>query len=1104
MKKLLSVTILALSLSTVWGQGTVHVSNLSQTTDATPTLTFDISWTTPPSATPNHRDSVWLFADFRIVNPDGSTGSWTPATITTATITAGAGTLITSSLSGRGFFLDGHGLAPLNTTIRVTLDAPANTKFNACVYASDWPPNATLQSGGGYILKGTSPFTINNTITENSHTFGAGTCITTISDATGCPGFVVNPPFVPGSIAAGEAVCIGGTPTTISGIIPVSGGDNNLIYSWYKDGIEIPGATGADYTPPASVALTPGAYIYTRKVRDNTCNITPVASTGSWVLTVEEIPSLSLASGSNNQTVEHDSVITPIKYTATNTSGVILSAGGFSSGVSGSWANSTYTISGTPTGIGIYPYTITTTNAGCPNVSESGTITVTGSEYNCNLANITLGTVGFVSDVLDTVNGVILSAPVTASYCNKTSYNGGSNVDGPFNADCRKGDDDACGHYFSWCMVKHYADVLCPSPWRVPTHADFCKIATNSADSCVNTTEQHAGINGWLTCGHVSFTSISGEGTSGYYYSSDAYSATLAYFATVYNTFFNPPNGHSKRYATTLRCVRRDAPLWVTANETVCSGATPSAMTATPGGCTGTVSYQWQQSTDGNAFADIPTATADTYQPSAITQTTHYRVVATFAGTCGIQISRAVTKKVEALQTIILSTSETTICAGEVVLLTATGSSHSTSYSFNGDNWQPSSFTYVNVNATTTYTVKARTANSCESTAASVTVTALALPTFIPSEPLNRSACSGTAITLTITPEAGVTYTWSLYGGSSVTTGSSYVTTTAGDYIVMAENDNGCIAYSRRASVMIHPIPQVPPDPGLQTFCASANPKLSTLSNTLLWGAIRWYDVPSGGTSLLTNTLLVSGATYYAALISNYYDALISYYVCESTSRTPVTVSLTPSPTITRTGGGASQSIEQGIMSVNTIVYSATGATIALSSGSFPAGVTGSASGISYTISGTPTAATGAYPYTVSAAATANSCTAPASGTITVTAPSCTNCVHWRNSVCGIHWMTATHEPSSAVMYPGEMTYYDAQQACSDKGPGWHLPTLAQLECLCSHRNDADFPATYNHTYWTSTSGMDGGSIYYYGVNSSCYTNGSVPNYCCNYAKCVK
>jgi hypothetical protein len=120
-----------------------------------------------------------------------------------------------------------------------------------------------------------------------------GTCITSITDATGCLGFVVNSSVVTGAIpSTGETVCEGGAPATIVGIIPYGGGDGQLSYSWWKDGGLIPGATGANYTPPAT--LTYGVHTYTRRVNDQTCNLTPLASEGSRVLTVILDPTVTV------------------------------------------------------------------------------------------------------------------------------------------------------------------------------------------------------------------------------------------------------------------------------------------------------------------------------------------------------------------------------------------------------------------------------------------------------------------------------------------------------------------------------------------------------------------------------------------------------------------------------------------------------------------------------------------------------------------------------------------------------------------------------------------------------------------------------------------
>ncbi|MDR2358442.1 MAG: hypothetical protein LBD87_01400, partial [Prevotellaceae bacterium] len=73
-----------------------------------------------------------------------------------------------------------------NGTVTVTLgNVPA--KFNWCAYVSDYPPNAVI-NGNSYTLKGTPPFVVNGSSLGAGVTSYSGGCITSITDATGCPG----------------------------------------------------------------------------------------------------------------------------------------------------------------------------------------------------------------------------------------------------------------------------------------------------------------------------------------------------------------------------------------------------------------------------------------------------------------------------------------------------------------------------------------------------------------------------------------------------------------------------------------------------------------------------------------------------------------------------------------------------------------------------------------------------------------------------------------------------------------------------------------------------------------------------------------------------
>ncbi|MDR0695079.1 MAG: hypothetical protein LBF81_07260, partial [Prevotellaceae bacterium] len=103
----------------------------------------------------------------------------------------------------------------------------------------------------------------------------------------------VHPEFKPGAIATtGQAICIDGDPSVIGNGTSATGGNGTITYSWYINGSagSITGAAGATYDPPAGAATATGAFTYTRKAHNSTCNPGGVASTGSWVLTVHALP----------------------------------------------------------------------------------------------------------------------------------------------------------------------------------------------------------------------------------------------------------------------------------------------------------------------------------------------------------------------------------------------------------------------------------------------------------------------------------------------------------------------------------------------------------------------------------------------------------------------------------------------------------------------------------------------------------------------------------------------------------------------------------------------------------------------------------------------
>jgi hypothetical protein len=132
--------------------------------------------------------------------------------------------------------------------------------------------------------------------------------------------FIVNstlPAFTAGVIATtGETICSGGDPVVIGSSTAASGGDGTITYEWRANGTPIASANSATYDPPSGLTTTT---TYTRWAKDGTCNTTFTQSTGSWVVTVNPLPTASITS--NNSPVCAGDNVT---FTLVGTSGATV------------------------------------------------------------------------------------------------------------------------------------------------------------------------------------------------------------------------------------------------------------------------------------------------------------------------------------------------------------------------------------------------------------------------------------------------------------------------------------------------------------------------------------------------------------------------------------------------------------------------------------------------------------------------------------------------------------------------------------------------------------------------------------------------------------
>ncbi|MDR2361953.1 MAG: hypothetical protein LBD91_04415 [Prevotellaceae bacterium] len=185
----------------VFGQGrVVEIQNIAtHYTAMSLTVTFEAFWTTQLNSAERHLDTAWIFVDYAPIN-NNVVGRLRPAAITDAavTITTGSSNIVDPPgiTNARGFFLNGHGAVPFRATVAVTLSPDlGGTKFNGCIYATDYPPNATI-GAGVYDLHGTPPFVVNgDTPGDGVRTYTG--CINNLTDFHRLPGdrsFLKSPP----------------------------------------------------------------------------------------------------------------------------------------------------------------------------------------------------------------------------------------------------------------------------------------------------------------------------------------------------------------------------------------------------------------------------------------------------------------------------------------------------------------------------------------------------------------------------------------------------------------------------------------------------------------------------------------------------------------------------------------------------------------------------------------------------------------------------------------------------------------------------------------------------------------------------------------------
>jgi hypothetical protein len=296
----------------------------------------------------------------------------------------------------------------VSTTNTITLSSASgtnsqtickNSAITNITYSTTGSPTGATITGlpagiSGSFTSGTNIITISGTPTESGTftyyvTLTGGSCNANISGTiTVTATNTISLSSVIGTDS--QTLCIN---TPITSISYTTTGATGASFSGLPTGV-----SGSYSSNTVSISGTPsvsGTFNYTITL---TGGCGSVSTTGSIIVSAANTKTLSSAVGTDNQTKCVNTAITNITYSTTGATGI--SSLGLPAGVSANFSSNTITISGTPTGIGTFNYTITLTG-GCSNVTATGTITVvaaastptitnSGNSAVCSGSNVTL------------------------------------------------------------------------------------------------------------------------------------------------------------------------------------------------------------------------------------------------------------------------------------------------------------------------------------------------------------------------------------------------------------------------------------------------------------------------------------------------------------------------------------------------------------------------------------------------------------------------------------------------------------------------------------------------------------------------------------------
>jgi gliding motility-associated-like protein len=500
----------------------------------------------------------------------------------------------------------------------------------------------------------------------------SGACAATPSNTVR---ITVAPGLAAGTIGSNQALCAGATATPLSSDTLATGGQGTITYQWESSAdnvtwAAITGATGPTYAPGALSATT-----YFRRRASSGSGCAPVVSN---VVTITVAPALLAGTIGADQQLCPGATPAPL----TSTAGASGGSGGFTYQWQSSPDNSNWTNIAGATGLTFTPGLLTATTYFRRGVTSGACGPVYSPPVVLRvLPALTPGSIAASQTVCaGTAPALLTSAAPATGGTGTYTYQWESSLDnstwtpiptatidifapGPLTATTyyrRQVSSGGCSTTPSNVVTITVAPALVAG-----TIGNNQAVCAGTAPAPLSSGTPAGGGTGPLvyqwqsSLNNTDWTDI--PGITGDTFGPGALTATTYFRRRVASGVCGPAFSN----VVTITVTPALAAGSIGADQQLCPGDTPGALTSTSGasGGTGTFAYQWQSSADNSTWTNIAGATGPTFAPGPLTATTYYRRGAT-SGACGPVYSPAVTLTV--VPTLVAGTiaADQDICVG--------------------------------------------------------------------------------------------------------------------------------------------------------------------------------------------------------------------------------------------------------------------------------------------------------------------------------------------------------------------------------------------------------------------------------------------------------